>query len=121
MRALSILLVCTVALLLSASPGPGDDQPVYDNNGVLIGWVDVGTASAQWKDNPNTSHPPDTALSNYGIDANGVWHDSGNVHSVYWTNLGGGCWSWVKKKDSTGQVVDSGYLNCPPPPPAPAE
>ena len=114
MPARCLLGAFAIAVLLAASPPPATNQPVYDCQGVLIGWVDIGTSSARYTDNPSTSHPPDQGQS-WGINqSSGTWHANG--HTVSWTDLGGGCWRWEKRDDATGELLDKGYLGCSGPP-----
>lgn len=108
------VLSLITAIAWAAKP-PNGTYNTFDQNGTNIGWTGVSNHRNDigYIDNPNTSHPPDTnAVYNY--NPNTGRYEDGNGYDVEFIALEAGGYAWLKR-DSGGNVVDSGTIQQPSP------
>ncbi len=89
----------------------GEDYDAYAADGTThIGDLDVSSSGnvLVFNDDPATSHPPDTNVS-YVLNSAGTGYTNNSGHTVFFTSVGSGEYTW-EKKNASGQVVDSGSI-----------
>ncbi len=96
---------------LAADLLPAGSDWVVESGGQEIGDLSVSATGSlrQYNDNPRTNHPPNTSGA-WALNDQGTGYGNGGGHTVEFTDNGDGTYSWEKKDNETGAVLDKGTL-----------